>query len=226
MVINKDTKVCISIAEKAGNFGCSVHNASFKKLGLDFIYKSFSVDKENLEAAINGVRALGIRGCSVTMPHKVDVLNYVDEVSEEVEHIGACNTIVNNNGILRAYNTDAYSSYTVLKDMEDRDIIYILGRGGYAKAVSYSAKQLFKEVKMITRENWSDISSIDKGVIFNCTPVENIVVKPWVNFIDCIVTTPTGKKLSMLQASRQFFIYTKKKFPIKYIEDNLEEILL
>ena len=204
MVINKNTKVCISIAEKAGNFGCSVHNASFKEPGLDFIYKSFSVEKDGLEAAINGVRALGIRGCSVTMPHKVDVLNYVDEVSEE----------------------DAYSSYTVLKDIKDRDIIYILGKGGYAKAVSYSAKQLFKEVRVVTRENWSDINSIDKGVIFNCTPVENIVVKPWVEFIDCIITTPTGKKLSMLQASRQFFIYTKKKFPLKYIEDNLEDILL
>ena len=225
-MINKNTTVCISIAENAGNFGCSIHNAAFKKVGADFIYKSFSIKKSELENAIRGIRVFGIRGCGVTMPHKIDIIKFVDKVSEEVEKIGSCNTIVNDNGVLTAYNTDAYSSYAVLNKIKHRSIIYILGRGGFSKAVRFSAEKLFDEVRVITRDNWRDIEDIESGVVFNCTPVENIVVNPNVHFIDCIINTESGKRLSLLQASRQFFMYTKIKFPMKYIEENLEEILI
>ena len=97
MKIDKDTVVCISLAKKAGNFGTSIYNHVFQKLELNFIYKSFSTD--DIVSAINGARALGIKGISITMPYKSKVLELVDKLSEEVKFIGAANTIVNNNNI-------------------------------------------------------------------------------------------------------------------------------
>ena len=225
-MINKDTRVCISIAERAGNFGCSIHNAAFKKMDLNFIYKSFSVKKDGLESAIRGIRGLGIRGCGVTMPHKISVLEFVDKVSEEVEQIGSCNTIVNDDGVLTAYNTDAYSSYCVLKEAGRKGVLYILGNGGFSRAVKYSADKIFDNIVMINRDNWSDIKKINNGVIFNCTPVKNISASEGSIFIDCIIDTESGKRLSLLQASKQFELYTGEEFPMKYIDLNLEGILL
>lgn len=224
-MINKDTKVCISMAESAGNFGCSIHNAAFKRMGLNFIYKSFSVAKEDLEAAVDGIRAFGIRGSGVTMPYKISVLPLVDVLSEEVIEVGASNTIVNDNGVLTAYNTDAYSSYEFLKNIKSRDNIYILGNGGFSRAVQYSARKLFNNVSVIERKDWPDIRDINSGVIFNCTPVEKIIVNDDALFIDCIISSNDGKKLSLLQASRQFSLYTGKEFPFDYIDKNLQKIL-
>ena len=68
MLINKDTRLCISLSGRPGNFGTRFHNYLYQKLGLNFVYKAFSTD--DIEHAVKGVRALGIRGCSVSMPFK------------------------------------------------------------------------------------------------------------------------------------------------------------
>jgi len=211
-MIDKDTIVCISISKKAGNFGCMMHNKAFKEKGLNYIYKSFSVDDEMLEDSIRGIRALKIRGAGVSMPYKVEVLNHVDEVSEEVLEIGATNTLVNTNGHIKAYNTDVYSSHTVIKEYRDKfkiNDIAILGNGGYAKAVKYSVNKLDMNYSSITRKNWNDIGEIRNSIVFNCTPVENInnILHSSNHFIDCLTTTATGARLATLQGEKQFDLY-------------------
>ena len=81
-MINKDTTVCISIASRPSNFGTTVHNAAYEKLGLNFLYKGFGVT--DAKGVLEGVRALGIRGCSVSMPFKQEVIQYLDELDELV----------------------------------------------------------------------------------------------------------------------------------------------
>ena len=135
-MINKDTKIYCSFAKKAGNIGCKLFNSSFNYYGLNSIYKSFSVD--NIEEAVVTARTLDIKGFAVTMPYKVDVLDYVDELTAEVKNIGASNTIINNDGYLVAYNTDYLAAKTILEDCLVVDL-YILGNGGYAKAVKVAA---------------------------------------------------------------------------------------
>ena len=76
MKITKDTQCCISIAERPGNLGAVIFNSAFEALGLDFIYKPFKVTSKNLENAIRGIRSLGIRGCGVSMPHKIPSTKY------------------------------------------------------------------------------------------------------------------------------------------------------
>lgn len=74
--LSKDTRLCISLAARPTNIGTRFHNYLYEQLGLDFIYKAFTTT--DLAAAIGGVRALGIRGCSVLMPYKSDVIALVD----------------------------------------------------------------------------------------------------------------------------------------------------
>src|SRR5690349_8985711 len=102
--LSKDTTLCISLAGRPSNIGTRFHNHLYDQLGLDFLYKAFTTT--DIVGAIGGVRALGIRGCSVSMPFKQDVLELVDHVEDSARVIDAVNTIVNDNGVLTASNTD------------------------------------------------------------------------------------------------------------------------
>jgi len=209
--INKDTEVYCSFAKTAGNTGCQMMNTAFHYYGLNKIYKSFSVD--SLINSIISVRTLGIKGFAITMPYKIEVLKYVDEMTDEVKDIGAANTVINNNGVLKAYNTDYLAAKEILTDCVGKDL-YILGNGGYSKAVQTAAKSLNINYTVVERNTWDTIETIKNSFIYNCTPVENIMYDSSNKFIDCIVTTTTGKKLANIQASHQFKLYTSKEWPL------------
>ena len=211
--INKDTEIYCSFAEKAGNTGCQMMNTAFYYYGLNKIYKSFSV--KSIEDAVNSVLTLGIKGFAITMPYKVKVLKYVHDMEDSVKEIGAANTVINTNGRLHAYNTDAYAAITLLDEYDNRKKIYIVGNGGYSKAVRWGANDCRFDIETITRSNWSDIYGVRDSVVYNCTPV-NIedMVHSSNDFINCLVNTDTGKQLARLQASKQFELYTDKEFPL------------
>ena len=208
--INKDTEIYCSFAKTAGNTGCRMMNTAFYYYGLNKIYKSFSVD--DIEDAIKSVRTLNIKGFAITMPYKVEVLDYVDEMTDEVKDIGAVNTVINDGGILKAYNTDYLAAKEILKDWVGSNL-HILGNGGYSKAVRSAAESLGIDYNIILRDDWYKIKDTRCDVIYNCTPVENIDIDESNIFIDYIVTTETGKRLATLQASHQFKLYTGLEFP-------------
>ena len=212
--INKDTEIYCSFAETAGNTGCQMMNSAFYYYGLNKIYKSFSVS--NIEDAVKSVKTLNIKGFAITMPYKTQVLEYMgtqDMCAENVVEIGAANTILNDNGILTAYNTDYLAAKTVLQRSLVYDL-YILGNGGYSKAVQQAAKSLGYDYTLVTKENWDIVDNIQhNSIVYNCTPLEDVSVKSKY-FIDCIVTTKTGKELATLQASHQFKLYTGLEFPL------------
>ena len=213
-MINKDTKIYCSFAKEAGNVGCKLFNSAFNYYGIDAIYKSFSVN--SIEKAVDAARTLDIKGFAITMPFKIDVLNYVQGISDGVRGIGSANTIINDNGYLTAYNTDYLAAKTILEECVGVDL-YILGNGGYARAVKTAAESLGYNSTFILRNDWSSIKGITNSIIYNCTPVENIEMEKSNKFIDCIVSTETGKRLSWLQASHQFKLYTGNELPIRSI---------
>ncbi len=133
--LNKDTKLCISLAARPSNIGTRFHNYLYDQLGLDFIYKAFTTT--DIVAAIGGVRALGIRGCSVSMPFKEDVISLVDDVERSAHAIHAVNTIVNDDGHLTASNTDYIAVERLIHDngLDPHWSVLILGSGGMANAV-------------------------------------------------------------------------------------------
>ena len=139
--ISGKTKVCGVIGDPVEHSMSPVmHNAAFKKLGVDYLYVPFRVRKEELGKAIEGMRALNIRGLNVTIPHKVTIIPFLDELDTLAEQIGAVNTIVNNEGVLRGYNTDATGFLQALleKDIEPKGKnVVILGAGGASRAISF-----------------------------------------------------------------------------------------
>lgn len=135
--MNKDTRVCISLAARPSNIGTRFHNYLYDELGLDYLYKAFTTT--DIAAAIGGVRALGIRGCSVSMPFKKDVMALVDEIEPSAQAIDAVNTIVNDvsvsGGRLVASNTDYLAVQQLVERLDPDDAVLLQGSGGMAKAV-------------------------------------------------------------------------------------------
>ena len=221
--INKDTVVCISIAAKPGNFGANFHNSAYKHLGLDWVYLPRKVVRTvDLERAINGVRVFGIKGCSVSMPHKEIVIQYLDNLDSSAERIGAVNTIVQNeNGSLKGYNTDFYGARKALEkaNIKGKEVL-MTGAGGVAKAVGFAVKELGGLLTIANRTYdrarelseklnakvipWEQVSNSSGYLLINATSVgmkdpNKMVVKEKVirnfNVIMDVVIYPSETKL-------------------------------
>lgn len=115
-------------------------NPALQELGLDYVYLAFDVHPKDLKKAIEGIRALGIKGINVTLPHKETVINYLDEIDPIALKIGAINTIKNEGGFLKARNTDASGAKKALLDagckISGKNIVF-LGAGGVARSLAY-----------------------------------------------------------------------------------------
>lgn len=213
MLLTKDTLLYGSFSKKAGNLGCKLFNTSFQYYDINAIYKSFSI--ESIHDAVISAKCLGFSGFAVSMPFKVDVIRYLDDLDEIVRKTNSCNTVVIRDSKLYGYNTDYLSVYEFLNSKLDTiSFLYILGNGGYSSTVQSCCKDLHIEHEVITRSNWNKIETLRYSTIFNCTPVETIPVDSTNYFIDCINTTPTGKLLAMKQAAIQFKLYTNREFPL------------
>lgn len=133
-----------------GVIGCPIHhslsplmhNDAFQQLGIDAHYHAFHVEKEDLQDAIKGLKALGISGVNVTIPHKTAVIPFLDEIDEMATRIGAVNTIVNENGRLIGYNTDGPGFVRSLVEETKTDIrgkrILLIGAGGAARGIYFA----------------------------------------------------------------------------------------
>ncbi|GGR39181.1 shikimate 5-dehydrogenase [Deinococcus ruber] len=138
--ISKDTRLCMSLAARPGNFGTRFHNFLYDELNLDYVYKAFT--STDLEGAVRGIRALDIRGCAVSMPFKEACIPMLDELDASAAVIGSVNTIVNTGGHLKAYNTDYIAVESLLKShaVPTSARVALRGSGGMAKAVAYALK--------------------------------------------------------------------------------------
>ncbi|GAI98066.1 unnamed protein product, partial [marine sediment metagenome] len=139
-----------------------MHNAAFKELGIDYLYVPFRVRKEELGKAIEGMRALNIRGLNVTIPHKVAIIPFLDELDPLVEKIGAVNTIVNDDGVLTGYNTDATGFLQALLERgvepEGKNMV-ILGAGGTSRAISLILAERGANLVILNRQlelDWAE----------------------------------------------------------------------
>ncbi len=132
----------------------AMHNAAFRALDIPAVYGAFEVSPEDLSLAIAGMRALGIGGLSVTVPHKEAVMAHLDEIDPVASKIGAVNTVVNREGLLFGTNTDWLG---VKRSLEEAGVgvsgrrAVVVGAGGAARAVVYALSEMGAEVEIYNR---------------------------------------------------------------------------
>lgn len=133
------------------SFSPLMHNISFDLLDLNYIYLPFDVPASNLKDALKGMVALGIKGLNITLPYKEKILSLLKETSEEVNIIGAVNTVVNEDGVLHGYNTDVYGIVETLLPFKDEisgKTVSVIGAGGSARSAIYALIRHFKPEKI------------------------------------------------------------------------------
>lgn len=116
-------------------------NRAFRETGMNAVYTAFHVKPDRLHEAVQGIRALGLRGVNVTIPHKEQVMQHLDEIDDEAREIGAVNTIVNEDGRLIGYNTDGIGYVRSIKEETGTELsnkrILFLGAGGASRGLVY-----------------------------------------------------------------------------------------
>ncbi|WHY96029.1 shikimate dehydrogenase [Peribacillus simplex] len=133
-----------------------IHNDAFEKENIEAVYHHFHVTKEGLSDAVKGMKALGIEGFNITIPHKTSIIPFLDEVDELALAIGAVNTVVNKNGRFIGYNTDGKGFFKSLCDEISGDIkakkTLVIGAGGAARAIYFTlVKEGVKQVDIANR---------------------------------------------------------------------------
>ncbi len=163
MNISGKTRICALIGDPIEHTMSPVmHNTAYKKLGLDYAYIPFRVKPEELPRAVAGLKALNVRGFNVTIPHKVSIIPFLDSLDPLAEKIGAVNTVVNEDGELRGYNTDATGFIQALlgRKVEPKDKnAVILGAGGASRAISYILAERGAHLTILNRKlelDWAE----------------------------------------------------------------------
>ncbi|MFP4474838.1 MAG: shikimate dehydrogenase [Desulfatibacillaceae bacterium] len=164
-----------------------MHNRAFAETGLDAVYLAFEAGDAG--AAMSAVRQLGIQGVSVTVPHKVTVMEYLDEVDDRAKDVGAVNTVKNVAGRLVGRNTDGFGAVRALEDRTPLDSrrVAVVGAGGAARAVAFVAGWRGAKVTVVNRSPdrgrslaseagaaflpLAEIQDLACDVIVNCTSV-------------------------------------------------------
>jgi len=152
MRVDAETRLCASIAyPNRATKSPIMHNAAFEALGLNYVYMAF--EPTDLAGATQGMRALGIRGFSVSKPYKETIIEYLDEVDDIAKTIGAVNTILNEDGRLRGYNSDWIGAARAIEEIVDIDgkRVAIVGAGGAGRAIAFGLKQKGGDVVIYNR---------------------------------------------------------------------------
>ena len=200
MSINGKTElICLIGHPVEHSFSPNIHNYLIEKNKLNMRYMCFDVFENELENAIKGIKALNIKGFNVTIPHKVEVIKYLDEIDRNALLIGAVNTVKNENGKLKGYNTDGIGFVKSILDkgykVSGKNVL-IIGSGGAARSIavemaSNGAKQInlynrsiksAKDISELLKENFKvdsnyyneqikekNLENID--IIINTTPI-------------------------------------------------------
>lgn len=132
-----------------------MHNTMFEEMKEPYYYQAFNVRKDHLKQAVEGMKALGFIGFNVTIPHKVNVMKYLDGISEEAKRIGAVNTVVLEDGKFIGYNTDGKGFVYSLVAEQGKSLmnkrVLIIGAGGAARGIYAALSELNLEIDISNR---------------------------------------------------------------------------
>ena len=180
------------------SFSPPMHNAAFDALGMDYAYVAFDVNPAELQKAIEGARSLNIKGFNVTIPHKIDVMKYLDEIDDVARLIGAVNTIDFKN--LKGYNTDGIGAVRAIEEVtsiKNKNVV-IAGAGGASRAISFYIAKYGADSLTILNRNVDKAQSL-AGDVSNSGLIDDVKsdsineINAYLADADILVdTTPLG----------------------------------
>lgn len=200
--ISSKTKVYSVIGHPVSqSFSPKIHNYLFEKYGIDAVYVSYDVDPDHVGEAINGIRHLGIMGTNVTIPHKIEVMKYLDEIDEKAKLFGAVNTIKNVDGKLYGYNTDGTGLTKSLKDASgetmDGKKVLIIGAGGACRSIAIQlAIENAASIEIVNRsieKAQSIVDTINEHFDTKAIATSKVITQKDIDDVDVLInTTPIG----------------------------------
>lgn len=227
----------------------AMHNAAFATLGIDARYELCDVASTALTGAVAALRAPDSLGANVTQPHKLAVLDLVDEVAPEVERLGAANTIVRRDGRLVAHNTDLPALAGELGGLALlRRRAVVLGAGGASRAVQAALDAVGAEIVVVDRASWPELPTLlaDAALLVNATPIgtesddmpiDAGLLRPDLAVLDLVYRpSPTrlvreahaagaiaqgGASMLLTQAVLSFELWTGRQAPVSAMADAL-----
>jgi len=178
----------------------NIHSAAFRELNLDCSYIAYRIQKGELEEGVESLKKIKIDGFNVTIPHKVEMMKYLDKLDESCSITGAVNTVTNDNGILKGYNTDMDGFLDPFKkrNLSVKDLkVLLLGAGGAARAiVAGFAKEHAQSITIANRtlENANNIAKFSNKIGLNANTVKLEVADATKNYDIIVNATSIGLK--------------------------------
>ncbi len=174
-----------------------MHNAAFSETGIDAVYLAF--EPLSIRDAVSAMKSLGIRGASVTIPFKIDVIRHLDDIDPLAASIGSVNTLVNSAGRVSGYNTDGYGAARSIEQCGVRlDAItcLIIGNGGSARAIAFTLADNGASI-IIAGRNESRIAGLAADLQKRSPSARSILLEDldtsFMDSVDVIInTTPVG----------------------------------
>lgn len=180
------------------SFSPPMHNAAFDALGMDYTYVAFDVDPNNLKSAVDGAKSLNVRGFNVTIPHKIEVMRFLDEIDEVARLIGAVNTIDFKN--MKGYNTDGIGAVKAIEEVtsiKNKNVV-VAGAGGASRAISFYIAKYGADTLTILNRNVEKATSLSEDVsasnLIDDVKSDSISkINDYLNDADILIdTTPVG----------------------------------
>lgn len=185
--------MCIIIGDPVKHsLSPAMHNIAYESLGIDdqFIYLGSRVKIENVKTVVDAMRVMNIRGLTCTIPHKIEVMKYLDWINITAKKIGAVNSVVNDDGVLKGYNTDWLGVVTPLEKMTllKNKKVAVLGAGGAARSIIFGVQKkgahvtvlnrTLEKAKQLADEFGCEATSLSNkliiqqaNILINCTPI-------------------------------------------------------
>jgi len=204
----------------------NIHSAAFREMDLDSSYIAYRIPKGELEEGIEGLKKIKIDGFNITIPHKVEMMKYLDKIDESCSLIGAVNTVTNTDGILKGYNTDMDGFLEPFKKKKlniANTKVLLLGAGGAARAiVAGFAKEKAKSITIANRTlgNAENLAEFAKKIGLDANAVKIEDVKDTAKNFDIIVNaTSVGLRdepsvISLEGISEKTIVYDIVYMPI------------
>ena len=161
----------------------AIHNAAYRQLNLECTYIGYKITRAELPSGIESLKTIKISGFNVTIPHKIEIMKFLDEFDDNCKLVGAANTIVNDNGLLKGYNTDMDGFLEPIKkrdiSIKDSDVL-LIGAGGASRAIIAGlGKEHVKKISIINRtlEKANELGNFARkiGIKTDILPLENVL---------------------------------------------------